>query len=45
MERRIVLLGGAQFKPDAPQTVEALQAGRGHMAGVVPDQPPLEAGP
>ena len=42
MEQRIILLGGAQFEPDAPETVERLQAARGHMAVVVPDQPAAE---
>ena len=38
VEQRIILLRGAEFEPNAPQAVQRLEGGRGHMTDVIPDQ-------
>src|SRR5690606_21477173 len=45
MEERVVLLGGADFEPDADEAAERLQVGAGDVAGVVPDEAGGKGGP
>src|SRR5215469_4009711 len=42
VQKRIVLLGRAAVEPDAPEAVEGLQVGAGHVPGIVPQQSAFE---
>jgi hypothetical protein len=40
----VVLLRGADFKPDSPEARNGLEAGRGNVALVVPDEAAVPSG-
>ena len=45
IEKRVVLLGRAEVRPDPPQTVQRLHGRRRDVSGVVPEQASVERGP